>query len=96
MFIPGQIRTLAVTLPFLFAGSLLAQHYQERDHTVFHRPAAPITSQRHPLSQTGVTHRPASGYGVRAADSGQRPTAFAVPRAGSGSHNSQTTRIPQP
>jgi len=50
---PGRVRLVVFAMPVLFAAPLFAQQYQERDHTVFHRPA-PATTTKRPVTATGT------------------------------------------
>ena len=60
MLRPGPHSLLVITAFALLTAPLLAQRYQERDHTVFHRPAAP---PKHQAASTGVTavNHPSAG-----------------------------------
>jgi len=49
---PGHLRKLSFAI-LLSGGALFAQHYQGRDHTVFHRPAPPPA--RHASNATTAT-----------------------------------------
>jgi hypothetical protein len=41
MFKPDHLRRFLFAIVLLWGAALFAQHYQGRDHTVFHRPAPP-------------------------------------------------------
>jgi hypothetical protein len=49
---PGQVRRVVFAIPVLLAAPLLAQRYQEHDHTVFHRSAPPA---KHQSATAGTT-----------------------------------------
>lgn len=81
---PASIRSLTIAAMFLFAGSLFAQHYAERDHTMFHRPAAPASTQKHQPSgshSTSMTRR----SGSAAATPAQHSRAATMPGSPSAS-----------
>jgi len=84
MFKLGRIRHLAFASALLSCGSLFAQRYQGRDHTVFHPPASPPA--KHSSNQTG-----ANASSARAADSTRHhEVTFATP---SNSHTAQPTQL---
>jgi hypothetical protein len=53
---PGRLLLLATLIAFFFAGSLVAQRYPERDHTVFHRPPVAQTKHQLPSGSSSRTH----------------------------------------
>lgn len=94
MFRPSRIQLLAFALPLLFAGSLFAQRYQDRDHTVFHRPAPATTGQRHQSSSSGASALPhRSAPTSTTAHAHQTQLGGAQPA--NETHNPPTLQVPQ-
>ncbi|HSY11013.1 MAG TPA: hypothetical protein VK976_02385 [Verrucomicrobiae bacterium] len=93
MFKATATRSLTVAVMFLFTGSLFAQHYAERDHTMFHRPAAPVPTQKHQPAAShtaGMTHR--SGSATTAAT--HNHAGMPGSTGGPDSHGPATLQIP--
>ncbi|MGA8874255.1 MAG: hypothetical protein WB555_01920 [Candidatus Korobacteraceae bacterium] len=65
MFRPGRTLLLAFAAPILLAAPLLAQRYEEHDHTVFHRPVPPP-----PKHQSGTPNTAAGSHAPVATNSG--------------------------
>jgi hypothetical protein len=90
--LPRTLSIIAVLV--LFAAQLFGQRYAERDHTVFHRPAAPAKHQS-VVTNSAATNRSvaASGTAARTSDSNRRRDAIFNSTPGSTeAHTSQTAQ----
>jgi hypothetical protein len=98
MFKPGPVRSLTFALFVLFATQLFGQRYQERDHTVFHRPAPPAKHQSATPGAAATNRTPvtASSTTTRASDSNRRHEAtFGTAPMSTESHNQQGPQNPK-
>ncbi len=88
MFKQGHPRHLVLATVVLTCGSLFAQHYQGRDHTVFHPPASPPAKHSSNLAS-------ANASSARAADATRHhDVKFSSPSV---SHTAQPTQLsPRP
>ena len=53
-----QVQKLALFILLISSASLFAQHYQGRDHTVFHRPPPPAPVAHHSSLAAGSSASP--------------------------------------
>jgi hypothetical protein len=86
MFQPVHLRSLLLSALLLAGGALYAQHYQGRDHTVFHPPARTTTKRSSPAGTTG-----ASAAHPTESASHRRDATYNVP---GNSHPAQPPQIP--
>ena len=100
MFKLGQVRQFVVAIAF--GGTLFAQHYQGRDHTVFHRPApapapAPVLNKHASATQatTALVHVPvaAPARNADAIDQARRRNlTVGAPPASGATHSSRAAQ----
>ena len=80
MFTLGRLPLPAIVVPILLAGSLFAQRYPERDHTVFHR--TPPAQTKHQLAP-GTNARTHAAPATTAANNSAHVAAPANGQSGS-------------